>query len=163
MNPLQVSNVSTNAPYKVREAGIQKYEFDTDAGITYLVGFMEDSMVGEYESYQFYITNETGQQSPNDLKLWDTVFAIIEEFFRTNQSVMVYWCDTSDGQEAFRARLFSRKFHLYSGKERYIFKSIETNTEGIPYYAALIFRKDHPHAAEISSKIDFVVSELKDK
>lgn len=76
---------------------------------------------------------------------------------------MVYWCDTSDGHEALRARLFERKFHIYSGNEKYIFKNIETNTEGVPYYAALIFRKDHPNAVEISSQIDYVIAELQGK
>lgn len=163
MIPLQLSSINSWAPYKVKDAGTSKYEFVTDTNITYLVGFMEDSMVENYESYQFYITNETGQQSPNDLKLWQTVFAIIEEFFKQNQSVMVYWCDTSDGHEALRARLFSRKFNIYSNKDNYIFKSIETTTEGIPYYAALVYRKDHPYAEDISMKIDFVVSELTNK
>lgn len=74
-----------------------------------------------------------------------------------------YGFTSSDGQEALRARLFTRKFNIYRGHEKYIFKSIETHTEGIPYYAALIFRKDHPQAPEISQKFDFVVEELKDK
>lgn len=163
MNILDIAVINLNAPYSVQDAGNFRYRFTTDQGVTYMVGFMEDSMVEEYESYQFFITNETGEQSPNDNKLWETLILLIEEFFRLNQSVMVYWCDTSDGNEAPRARLFARKFNVYRGHDRFIFKSIETHTEGIPYYAALIFRKDHPHAEEISHKVDIVVEELKDK
>ena len=163
MNTLDIELINASSPYYVRNAGNNKYRFTTNAGVAYLVGFMEDSMVEEYESYQFYITNETGSQSPNDNYLWQTIIILIEEFFRVNQSVMVYWCDTSDGHEALRARLFTQKFNVYHGHEKYIFKTIETNTEGIPYYAALIFRKDHPQAEEISSKVDFVVEELKEK
>jgi len=120
-------------------------------------------MVEDYESYQFFITNESDQHSPNDTELWDTVIAVIEEFFQVNQSVMVYWCDTSDGHEELRARLFVRKFNLYKGHDKFIFKTIETNTEGIPYYAALIYRKDHPFAQDITDKVDYVIEELKDK
>lgn len=163
MNPLDIDQLNTLAPYKIKEAGKNKYKFSTHSGITYIVGFMEDSMVEEYESYQFFIANESGRHSPNDQNLWITIFSIIEEFFRNNQSVMVYWCETADGQAIFRARLFSRKFHLYQENFKYIIKYIETDTEGIPYYAALIFRKDHPSADEICSKVDYVVEELKKK
>ena len=85
MLKLDIHNINKSSAYEVVEAGTQKYEFTTRTGVSYLVGFMEDSMVEDYESYQFYITNETGQQSPNDIELWQTVFAIIEEFFRANQ------------------------------------------------------------------------------
>ena len=163
MLKLDIHNINKSSAYEVVEAGTQKYEFTTRTGVSYLVGFMEDSMVEDYESYQFYITNETGQQSPNDIELWQTVFAIIEEFFRANQYVMVYWCDTSDGNEALRARLFTRKFNLYVHRDSYVFKTIETQTEDIPYYAAIIFRKDHPNADEISQKVDFVVAKKKKK
>lgn len=163
MNSLDLIGINAIAPYTVENKGQGKYGFTTNTGIAYLVGFMDDSMVEEYESYQFYITNETGQHSPNDQCLWDTLFAIIEEFFLKNQSVMVYWCDTTDGQEALRARLFSRKFNVFRGHDKYIFRAIETRTEDIPYYAALIFRKDNPYAEEICYKLDFVLEELKEK
>lgn len=163
MNALDIAIINTAAPYQITDAGGQKYRFTTNSGVAYILGFMDDSMMEEYESYQFYITNETGLQSPNDNDLWQTIILLIEEFFRVNQSVMVYWCDTSDGHEALRARLFARKFNIYHGHEKYIFKNIETTTEDIPYYAALIYRKDHPQAEEISTKVDFVVEELKGK
>lgn len=163
MNPLDLNRVNASAPYVIRAISDMQYGLTTRGGIPYIVGFMEDSMVDEYESYQFFITNESGQPSPNDVDLWNSLFALIEEFFHANQSVMVYWCDTSDGHEAFRARLFTRKFSVFPGHDNYILKTIETNTEGVPYFAALVFRKDHPNAQEISSKVDYVVEELKDK
>lgn len=163
MNSLDINIVNEIAPYTIKAIDGMMFSFTTKAHIPYIVGFMEDSMVDEYESYQFYITNETGANSPNDVDLWTTLFALIEEFFRVNQSVMVYWCDTSDGNEGLRARLFSRKFEVFKGHDKYIFKAIETNTEGIPYYAALIYRKDHPNAVDISRKVDYVVEELRQK
>ena len=53
MLKLDIHNINKTSAYNVVEAGAWKYEFITRTGVAYLVGFMEDSMVEEYESYQF--------------------------------------------------------------------------------------------------------------
>lgn len=42
-------------------------------------------------------------------------------------------------------------------------KAAHYQVRNAPYYAALIFRKDHPNAVEISSQIDYVIAELQGK
>lgn len=77
---------------------------------------MDDDTIWESGAYQFIIVNENNTPSPNDLKLRETIFCIIEDFFKANPEILLYLCETGDGKQASRNRLFIRWFREYAQK-----------------------------------------------
>ena len=112
MEPLNISRININAPYKVWNED-QSYRFETDNGISYVVDFDSDDNP-YFRCYWFNLTNPRHAKSPGDLKIAQTVVCIIEEFFHQNPDVLLYMCSTDNGQQAQRSRLF---LHWFSGYE----------------------------------------------
>lgn len=77
---------------------------------------MDDDTIGESGAYQFIIVNENNTPSPNDFKLHETIFCIIEDFFKANPEILLYLCETGDGKQASRNRLFIKWFREYAQK-----------------------------------------------
>lgn len=109
MNTLDISAINTNAPYSVWNVD-EYYFFRTKYGALYKIGFMPDDTIWDENAYQFLIVNENNTTSPNDAHLKETVFCIIEGFFKANPSILLYLCETGDGKQASRNRLFIRWF-----------------------------------------------------
>ena len=53
-----------------------------------------DDLLEHGEAYMFHITNVNKQRSPRDMKVRDTVIAIIDNFFETNEFALLYICET---------------------------------------------------------------------
>ena len=64
-------------------------------------------------TYQFSIINFNNKKSPRDPKVRETIIAIIENFFMESQEVMLYICETGDGKQSMRSRLFEYWFNHY--------------------------------------------------
>lgn len=154
MKKLDVSRINEAAPYEVAELKNRSnyYGFISNADVKFAVGFDEDDFIAS-ESYQLIIANINCKPSPNDKKVRDTVFAVIQEFFRVNNATMLYICDTGDGKQAMRSRLFNYWFTLLADKGQFsIFQSTITDEEGIDNYYAVITRKDNPNAAQVMTE-----------
>ena len=134
---------------------------------------MEDYSIWETGAYQFIINNESYTPSPLDTKLRDTVFILIEAFFNVNPEILLYICETGDGKQEFRSRLFVRWFNTYSGREAYILETAEVKDGETNNFAALIvhkslipsFQKFYQNLTKLSvfshiSRIRFVLSQL---
>ena len=80
----------------------------------------------------------------------DTVMLIIENFFNMNEAALLYICESGDGKQYMRSRLFEYWFSSYQMKDKFILipVSIE-DMEGIENLAALIIRKDNPNIIDI--------------
>ena len=115
----------------------------------YFVDFTLDDNP-ERVAYWFNLVNMSGEASPSDMKIWQTVFCVIEEFFRKNPDILLYLCSTKGGQQAQRARLFSYWFNKAGQQERYYFKTVEVKGEmpGTKEYVAIIIPRNHPQAEE---------------
>lgn len=88
---MDVAQINFTSPYEVKKVGKEfTFEFFTDFGVHYVVDFELSDNLLSYETYQFAITNANNVKSPNDHKLRDTIMSIIYEFFRTNNSTMLY-------------------------------------------------------------------------
>lgn len=135
-------------------AGKQDYEFVTDQGITYTIGFIEDDSLSSCETYQFYITKESLRPSVKDEKIKIAITALLENFFENNISVLVYICDTSDGKESLRSRLFLAWFKTYHEEGRFICKDAHVKVEDTTIYAAIIVRKDNPYIDSIIEEFE---------
>lgn len=149
MNELSLSRINVVAPYKVWfEDG--EYRFITDNDILYAMGFDKDYM-GTFLVYWLNLINRNRFKSPNDTKLEFTVSVIIEEFFRCNPNVLLYLCDSANGQQAMRARLFKRWFSDYDKLNSYVIQSAVINDEGEDNYISMIIPRNHPQYDEIIS------------
>lgn len=98
----------------------------------------------------------SGAASPKDTKIWQTVFCIIEEFFRNNPNILLYICSTAGHQQAQRARLISYWFQKAKQQERYYFKTAEIKGDDAKddidkEYVAIIVPRNHPQAEDILS------------
>lgn len=142
---LSLSSINKTAPYQVWTENGYTFLFRTGDGVTYEIGFVEDCMISDDgDVSQLIISVVNGDASHRDSKIQDTVTAILEEYFKTDYSTLVYICDTNDGRQSFRQRLFSIWFHSYSEKDRFFHEYKELIIDGIGYYMAILSRKDNP-------------------
>lgn len=96
---LSLKRINENSSYPVETTGEDGfYQFFTDGGVHYSVGFMEDDILLSQNSYQLIIANINNHKSPRDHKVRDTIIAIVDEFFRNNNSTLLYICETGDSK-----------------------------------------------------------------
>lgn len=83
MVELSVEKINAASPYKVTKTSKTNYiTFVTEHGIRYVVGFELTEVFTRAEAYQFYITNITHKKSPRDVKLKETIMAVVANFFQ---------------------------------------------------------------------------------
>ena len=103
-------------------------------------------------------------RSPKDPKVRATILAIIEEFFAKNQAAFLYICETGDGLQEMRNRLFRFWFGIYKDREEYLFlPQTVYDEEGNDNYAALIIRKDNPQFRDLVTEFMNTVNLLNSK
>ena len=163
MNPLDLNYVNKLASYKVWTENGRDYFIETTRGNIFIVGFMDDFSIWESGAYQFTINNESRQPSPNDYKLKETILLLIEAFFDKNPEILLYICETGDGKQAFRSRLFIRWFNTYKNKDAYIIESAEVQEGKVKNFAALIVQKSNPRMEEIVQEFRDTISLLNNK
>lgn len=138
--------------------------FKTDYGIHYRVSFdKEDIVLGNCETYQLILQNVENVRMPHDPKVELTVLAIINEFFRANQYVLLYICDTSDGKEGSRNRLFLYWFEKHAEPNRFTICTAHAQIEDEVVYAAIIVDNRNPMVNEITADFEKTSSLLADK
>ena len=158
---LDTAKISEAAPYNVwYDNG--EYIFKTDAEIVYAVGFKLDDVFQSFTAYWFDLTNRSHKPSPNDLKVRDTIICIIEEFFRQNPDILLYLCDTANGQQAMRNRLFLRWFNTYEMKQKYSIFNEMIPDEGEMNSVSLIIPLSHPQYEAIVSHFNEMIDNFKE-
>lgn len=163
MNPLDLAYINRLAPYKVWTENGYDYLIETNYDLLFKIGFMDDYSIWQSGAYQFYINNESHRPSPNDEKLKATVFRIIEAFFTANPDILLYICETGDGRQAFRSRLFIRWFNNYAGRDAYVMQTAEVQEGKTKNFAALIVQKSNPRLEEILAEFNETISILRNK
>ena len=165
MNALSIDRINTKAPYQVEMDEVTgSYDFVTDSGVHITMYFDEDYMIISGLSYQLIIGNANNKKSPRDHKVQQTILEIVEEFFSTNQAAMLYICETGDGKQSVRSRLFSYWFDAYEYNSRYSIHTIcIKDEEGVSNFAALIIRNDNPLILEIVSEFMETAKALQQK
>lgn len=163
MQLLSISRINAIAPYKV---WLEKdnYTFSTDFDVRIGVNFDEDNTSLETSiAYWFNIVNLNGKPSPLDSKVMQTVWVIVEEFFRTNPNVLLYMCDTAGNQQAMRARLFHYWFESYKGHQRFIYIDAVIPDEDITNFVVLIVNRENPKSKEICEDFNSQVNMFNSK
>lgn len=165
MNALRLENINLHSPYRVWQTQEDThYYFQTDTGIQYDIVFAPDTSIINSGAYTIDIVNRQHVASPVDMKLRQTIIAIIEEFFEANgNEAMLYITETGDGKQMFRNRLFIRWFNLYSHHDKYIIKTAEGKMDGQDNFIAIFVCKTNPHAQYIIEVFELVTDILFDK
>lgn len=147
---INLNNYNARSPYKATPAETEGfYEFTTDYGVIYSVGFMPDDSIISRNTYQFIITNANNKPSPNDEKVKDAILLMIDEFFIADNNVLLYICETGDGRQAMRNRLFQYWFSQYEKKDEYTFLSSSVvDADGVMNYATVVVKNSNPYLAE---------------
>ena len=165
MKGLSIEAINQSAAYDVTASEEPNYfEFFTKFDVHYSVGFMKDDSLMQSEAYHLIIVNVDNKRSPNDIGVKDTVLAIIEEFFNQNIASLLYICETGDGKQSFRSRLFERWLSTY--KKKADFTSITSSIvdeEGVTNYATIIIRNDNPQFTDIVSEFTATIQILSQK
>ena len=163
MNALDLSQINRLSPYKVWTADGRDYYVETSRGQIFDIGFMDDYSIWPTGAYQFTISNQSHQPSPLDQKLRETILLIIEAFFNANPDILLYICETGDGRQTFRSRLFIRWFNTYSNRDAYVMQTAEVQEGKTKNFAALIVQKSNPRLTEILAEFDETISILTNK
>lgn len=150
MNQLSLTSINNRAPLEVSVTASDTFIFGTDNN-QYIVGFVEDYTILDSGVYQFFIENVDGAKNTLSTRVYQTIVTIIEEFFEKNDSAMLYICDTSDGKQSARDRLFSMWFNSYKGHFNYTLSRVSLQIDGIDYYASLLISNSNPSYAEVLS------------
>lgn len=67
-----------------------------------------------------------------------------------NEAALLYICESGDGKQYMRSRLFEYWFSSYQMKDKFILMPVSIeDMEGIENLAALIIRKDNPNIIDI--------------
>lgn len=150
---LSLKSINERASYPVFLTK-KGYQFITDAGVIIEVEFVyEDVLLPGENVYQLVISNVNHRSSPRDRKVKDTIIAIVNQFFIEHNLVMLYICETGDGKQSQRSRLFEYWFSTFRMQANFTFHSTTVkDDEGVINYAALIVRNDHPRLAIVVNK-----------
>lgn len=160
MKPLSLHKVNANSPYKVTMASAPNvYRFYTDYGVDIAVSFDLEDLLLHSEAYMFNINNANNHRSPRDLKVRDTIIAIIDNFFEVNTVALLYICETSDNMQAMRNRLFESWFTYADKCDSYMIMVAKVHDlENVDNYAAMILRKDNPHFVDYVSEFNKTIN-----
>ena len=150
MITLSIEAINAVSPYKV-SLNHGDYDFVTADGIRYSASFLEDVPLGECDTYQFGFRKKEDIHATFDANVKATLLAIINQFFIENVNVLLYICDTSDGREAKRNRLFLRWFEEFANPERFTMRAASAIIEDQGFYAAIIVEISNPQLEAIIS------------
>ena len=165
MKELDLDKIKISSPYLVTwDSATNLYKFVSDYDVSFSVGFEKNDLLESGESYQFALTNYEGKKSPRDPKVRNTILAIVEEFFKKNEAALLYICETGDGMQKMRNRLFQFWFGIYGENEEYLFlPQIVYDEEDNENYAALIIRRDNPKFNDLVTEFTNTVILLNSK
>ena len=160
MKQLSLDTINSSSPYEVYwHEKSHTYRFKTDYDVVLAIGFDEDDMIETAESYVFSIINVNNVPSPRDMKMRDTVMLIMEDFFNMNEAALLYICESGDGRQQMRGRLFEFWFSTYRMKDDFLLMPVSIeDMEGQENFAALIIRKDNPKFVDIVSEFSNTVA-----
>lgn len=161
---LSLSSINQTAPYRVDSINGYSFSFRTRYGYLYEVGFTEDYMLSDDGCvFQFFIVCLDSEHPARDRQVKETVIAILEEFFKNDLVSLVYICDTHDGRQAVRERLFESWYHQYPLADLYEFISKTLTVENTHYYLSFLCRKDNLLVKDRKEALEGLYKNLSEK
>lgn len=162
---IDIDEINKLSPYTLMPVKGKEflYKFTSDYGVKYVVGFIpDDSIVNG--AYQFVILNTNNKPSPNDVKIKDIVILFVDSFFSKDEEALIYICETGDGKQAMRNRLFQQWFSRYNQSGCYTFITSSLRDEdGVVNYASLIVKNSNPRLSEIVNEFTEIMQLFRSK
>ncbi len=141
---ISADKINLRAPYRVKQVDDSVFAFTTKHGISYTASFVADVSFFDEGVYQFFLTKTSGKKGRKDDDISETVKVIIEEFFAHEEAVMLYICDTADGRQASRDRLFRAWFYSFEESESFTLHTEGMMIDNVRYLSSILLRNDHP-------------------
>ncbi len=111
-------------------------------------------------TYSFSIEREGNGVHPMDARIAVTIVTILKRFFENNENAMIMICDTLDGKEAKRRKLFDRWFKLYNNGTLEKFDAAASTTE-YEIFISIYFTKSNPNRKQLIEAFrDLLASDL---
>ena len=151
--------INLRAPYRVKQIDDCVFVFRTKHGISYTAGFVADVSFYDEGVYQFFLTKTSRKKGRKDDDISETVRVIIEEFFAQEEAVMLYICDTTDGRQDARNRLFRAWFHSYIESTSYTLYTEGMVIDNVHYFSSILLRRDHPMLLQVLNKFHNFIAE----
>lgn len=139
-------------PYSYWESNGQYY-FDTPSGARYVAYFLDLSSFAE-NLYTFNFDRILeGVPDLVDSNVFDTICAILQSFFMKHQNSMLLVCDTADGREEARMRLFNSWYLRVAPKG---LTKIDRSGKADAYnlFVSLLVWADNPKRVELISILE---------
>ena len=113
-------------------------------------------------------TSSSLQQKTNsrlflDKKIQQTVYVVIEEFFKNEGAVLDYICATEDHRQASRDRMFQLWYANSLEKEHYFLRKMSVEIDGTEYFSSVIMKNDNPRFNAMNEAIDRFIQDFQDK
>lgn len=147
----------------LESTGMYSFTFLTEQGKKYEIGFIQDLMISDEGVYQFFITTEVQFKTVLDRKIQQTVFVVIEEFFKNEGVVLDYICATEDHRQASRDRMFQLWFANSPEKENYFMRNMSIKIDEIEYFSSVVMRNDNPRFEAMNEAIERFIQDFQDK
>jgi hypothetical protein len=162
---LSLEKINAISPYTVSyEEQNGMYHFTSDYGVSLAIDFMEDDLLSSAATFQLIVLNANEKKSPRDAKVQTSIMAIVTQFLDENQAAILYICETGDGKQKARGRLFRYWFDSY--EYRLHFTCLNTSIvdiDGVENVATLIVKNDNPHLVELISEFAAMTNLLRNK
>ena len=158
-----LSELNKKSPYMLESTGMYSFTFLTEQGKKYEIGFIQDLMISDEGVYQFFITTEVQFKTVLDRKIQQTVFVVIEEFFKNEGVVLDYICATEDHRQASRDRMFQLWFANSPEKENYFMRNMSIKIDEIEYFSSVVMRNDNPRFEAMNEAIERFIQDFQDK
>lgn len=158
-----LSELNKKSPYLLESTGMYSFTFITGQGKKYEIGFIQDLMISDEGVYQFFITTEDQFKTVLDKKIQQTVFVVLEEFFKNEGAVLDYICATEDHRQASRDRMFQLWYANSFEKEHYYLKKMNVEIDGTEYFSSVIMKNDNPRFKVMNEAIDRFIQDFQDK
>lgn len=143
------------APYvckRIENEGQISYIFTTDGGVIYTAYFIDcENYSAKWKDENIFMFNfgpEGNKPPKNDPRIERTIIWILKKFFLSQENSAIYVCDSTDGLELSRARLFERWFRRAEMNE---IKRTNLKVSGQNYdlIASLFIHQNNPNIDEI--------------
>lgn len=158
-----LSELNKKSPYVLESSGMYSFTFLTAQGKKYEIGFIQDLMISDEGVYQFFITTEDQFKTVLDRKIQQTIFIVIEEFFKNEGVLLDYICATEDHRQASRDRMFHQWYANSIEKENYWMRRMSIKIDEIEYFSSVIMRNDNPRFKAMTEAIDRFIQDFQDK
>lgn len=137
-------------PYKYEAVDNLYYVFVNTDGIKYQVYFtpMYEYYPDLVGTYSFSIEPESRTPHKMDRRIALTVVDILRSFFANNENAMIMVCDTLDGKEMKRRKLFDRWFLQY-GDGNILKYDGSAQADDYTLYISIYFTKKNPNRNQL--------------